>query len=193
MTVFFRACALSCAVLASATLPPSGARAQVVEPDARAMVLLRALAYERGLARRSDDLRLVVLIGSSGAAARDGRAMKDAFAGLAQRVEVAGRRLRVIPVEHESARETLGAIRSARADVVYVAVGLDEVVGELGGLVASDRRVMICGDPGDVGEGCMMSVERHGRRMRVVMHLRLADAVGKSFDARLLRLSRIVR
>lgn len=193
MTVFLRACALACALLASATLFPSGARAQAVEPSARAMVLLRALAYERGLARGSDELRLVVLIGSSGAAAQDGRAMQEAFVALARRVQVAGRRLRVIPVEHEGARETLGAIRSARADVVYVARGLERAVSELGGLVASDRRVMICGDPGGVGDGCMMSVERHGRRMRVVMHLRLADAVGKSFDARLLRLSRIVR
>lgn len=163
------------------------------DPDVRAAILLRAMAYERGLAGERGELRILVIGGRSGTSAADARGMTSALRQLSSQVRVAGRTLSVSAAPYEDARSTLAAIRARRADVVYVARDLGDAVSDLAGPLGADGRIMMCGDPSAVGQGCLLSVERNGSRMRVVIHLRLADAIGKRFDARLLRLSRVVR
>lgn len=167
--------------------------AQAVPAELRAAILLRAVAYERNLAGGDGAVPMLVVRGSSGSAAADGRAMENALQALAARVRVAGRPLQIRGIELESPQQVASVASQIDAQIVYLPTGLEAYVRPLAGLLGRQRRMLACGDPSGVTEGCVLSVEAGEPRARVVIHLRLAQALGLHFDARLLQLSRIVR
>lgn len=180
-------------VLIGGALLPARSEAQDVAPQLRATILLRTLAYESHTAGGSGQLVFAVVGAPSGRSARDAAAMLDALRTLARRVTVADRRVRVVSVTHQSAARTASALDAAGADVVYVATGTSGLSAALSGAHRSRGRVVLCGDPGDVSNGCVLSVETAGRGSRPVVNVGHARRAGLEFNARVLRLSRVVR
>src|SRR5690349_13310674 len=86
----------------------------------RAAILLRAMAYERGLATKHDDLRIAVLQGAPGEAGEEGALMRGAFDGLATSVKVAGRKLVLVNVSYGGDDGALASLQAVHADLVYV-------------------------------------------------------------------------
>ena len=155
--------------------------AQEVPIPLRAAVLLRALAYEKGFANDATPAKIVVA-GTGKATAE----IAGVTAALTQLAKGGNREIAVVKHEREAVDDTL---RSLGADVIYVATGSNAVL-------AAARRsdsLVVCGDPHDVGKGCVLSVESAGKSSRLVIDLTEADRKGLRFDARILRLSRVIR
>ena len=159
-----------------------------VAPDLRAAILLRAIAYERGFSGADGPAVLAVVGSATGIAANDATDMVRAFRRLAGRRRVAGRQVRVVRIAHASVAGTRQALASQSVDIVYVAKGLNNVAQQLGG-----SRIVVCGDPGQVGQGCLLGIEAAEQGSRIVIDARAMRRAGLNFDARLLRLARIVR
>jgi hypothetical protein len=150
----------------------------------RAAILLRALQYEKAYAAGSGTATIVVLSGTKGAA--DAAEMVSAMRALGS----AGDKGRPFQVKEMSGDVSADALRAAKPAAVYVALGNEGALSMAAG--AADALVL-CGDPSAVGKGCLLSVEPAGSSSRLVVDLVAAEKAGRTFDARLLRLSRVIR
>ena len=168
---------------------PAVALAQTVPSELRAAILLRALRYERSFASSRDAARVVVVSTSSSGSRSDASAMADAFRKLG-RAQAAGRSLDVREVTISSASEGLSEVRGLSPKVVYVAPGANAISP---GLARLRGTIVLCASGDDVKDGCMMSVEVAGESSRLVIDLPQATRAGLRFDARMLRLARVIR
>jgi hypothetical protein len=165
-------------------LGPALASAQAIPGNLRAAILLRALEYEKVFASSKDPALLLVLTGPGGA--RDGAEMTAALKQLAQ--AGAGSR-RVVIDEVKGASSTDDLMKRAPA-VLYVADGNEAA---LSSLEAIPKAIVLCGNPNAVGKGCMLSVEPFGTSSRLVVDTAAAGKKGLTFDARMLRVARVIR
>ncbi len=168
-------------------LLPKIAIPELVTINIRAVILLRALRYERGFASGDGEAKLVVVAAASGTSARDAAGMEVAFRHLA-RSGVAGRPVKIERLTFNSAAETLAELRRRKPQVVYVAhqsanPGLKELPRGTISLCAGSENMM---------NGCVLTVEIARRKPRIVVHLRDARRAGLSFDSRLLRMVRLI-
>jgi len=167
--------------------------AALVPSPLRAAILARSAGYERGFSERSGPAVLAVVMGKSGAAADDGRAMVGVFNKLLKDTRLGGRQARVIQITHDSVPKTVDELKSQRAEIVYFASGLESMVSSVPAHEGEIRRILVCANGSDVGVGCTLGVELDGDKPRLVLNLKQANATGLRFDPGLLRLARIVR
>lgn len=165
----------------------------MVPVDLRATILVRGLAYERNLATETGALKLVILGEASGSSSRDAVAFDTKVRSLAERFTVGARAIRSRRVTFVNPAQAMTAIREYDADAVYLAAGLESAASSLGDRLISDGRLLMCGSSTAVGRGCALSVEVHDNRPRLVVDLDRARRAGRNFDARLLRLARVVQ
>jgi hypothetical protein len=165
-------------------LVPGLALAQAIPSNLRAAILLRALEYEKVFASNKDAALLLVLTGPGGA--RDGSEMAVALKQLAQ----AGAGSRKVVVDEVKGESTSADLMKRAPAVLYVAEGNEAV---LASLEAIPRAIVLCGNPNAVGKGCMMSVEPFGTSSRLVVDTAAAGKKGLTFDARMLRVARVIR
>jgi hypothetical protein len=177
-------------VLTASTLALAGAR---VPAPLRGAIVIRSAGYERTFSERSGTAVIAVVVGRSGASAEDGRTMAGVFGKLVDDAQVAGRKAKVVQVVHENAGKTAEELKSQRAEIVYFASGLENLVKEIPGEAAGVRRILVCADGEDVGVGCTIGVELANDKPRLVLNLKQANAVGLRFQPEFLRLARIVR
>ncbi len=162
----------------------------LVPVSLRSAIIIRSAGYERGFAERSGGAVLVVISGKSGASADDGRAMAGA---LGKANQIGGRGTRVVQLTHESSGKTVADLRSQRAEIIYVAEGLEAVVKDIPGQEGGISRIIVCANGADVGVGCTLGVELADDKPRIVLNLKQANAAGLRFQPEFLRLARIVR
>lgn len=174
---------LLCVCIFAWLLPPV-ALAQTVPSKLRAAILLRALQYEKVFASESSTAVIVVLAGAKGAA--DGADMAKIMRQLAEGATGS----RKIRVEELSGEVSADALRRTNPAAIYVAEGNE---GVLSIAASAGSAIVLCADPGSVGKGCMVAVEAAGSSSRLVVDLAGAEKKGRTFDARLLRLSRVIR
>ena len=155
--------------------------AQEVPVALRTAILLRALAYEKGFASGSERAKIVVV--GAGKASSE---VAGVSAAISQLTESGGRKISVIKHAQDLTDE---ALKGLEADVVYVAAGSDASLA----VARRSKLVVLCGNPRDVGKGCVLSVESAGRSSRLVIDLNEAERKGLRFDARMLRLARVIR
>jgi hypothetical protein len=158
--------------------------AQAIPSNLRAAILLRALEYEKVFASNKDPAMLLVLSGSGGA--HDGAEMTAALRQLAQ----AGAGSRKVVVDEVKGESTTADLMKRAPAVLYVAEGNEAA---LGALDAIPRAIVLCGNPSAVGKGCMLSVEPFGTSSRLVVDTAAATKKGLTFDARMLRVARVIR
>ncbi|MDF3065497.1 MAG: hypothetical protein K0R38_1098 [Polyangiaceae bacterium] len=159
----------------------------------RSAIIVRSAGYERNFNERSGDAVLAVVVGKSGSAADDGRAMAETFVKLLRETRIGTRKARVITITHESNNRTNEELSNARAEIVYLSNGLESLAGGIPGESGGVKRILVCADGADVALGCTLGVELEGDKSRIVLNLKQANAAGLRFDSGLLRLARIVR
>jgi hypothetical protein len=163
-------------------LGASLAHAQAIPSNLRAAILLRALQYEKVFASSSETALVVVLVGSG---SRDGTEMTAALKQLAS----AGAIPRKVSVEEVREANTPD-LQKKKPAVLYVAEGNEAALGAAAGVAGA---LVLCGDPNVVGKGCVLSVEAAGSSSRLVIDLATASKKGFTFDARMLRVARVIR
>jgi hypothetical protein len=159
----------------------------------RSAIIVRSAGYERNFNERSGDAVFAVVAGKSGTSADDGRAMAETFSKLLRETRVGTRKARVITVTHESNSRTNEELANARAEIVYLASGLESLAAGIPAQAGGVKRILVCANGADVGVGCTLGVELDGDKSRIVLNLKQANAAGLRFDSGLLRLARIVR
>lgn len=159
----------------------------------RSAIIVRSAGYERNFNERSGDAVLAVVVGKAGPAAEDGRAMAETFAKLLRETRVGTRKARVITITHDTSSRTNEELSNARAEIVYLANGLESLAAGIPGESGGVKRILVCANGEDVASGCTLGVELTGDKSRIVLNLKQANAAGLRFDSGLLRLARIVR
>jgi hypothetical protein len=172
------------AALVAALCLPATVLAQTVPATLRAAILLRSLQYEKSFVTGAGEATLLVLGGAKGD--------KDASEVLAPMKQLAGSNAagRGLKIERAAGDGTADEVQKRAATVVYVATGGEHVLAELAPLKGV---VILCGDPAFVGKGCLLSVESAGSTSRLVIDVAGAEKAGLRFDARMLRLARVIR
>jgi hypothetical protein len=176
-------CWLACVAVVLPLLAPA-ARSQGIPSNLRAAILLRALQYEKTFASASEAASLLVLSGPGGA--RDGAEMTAAMRQLAQ----AGAVSRKLSIEELRDQASAAEVQKRAPAVLYVAEGNEEALAVA---AAVPRAIVLCGNPSAVGKGCMLSVEVFGSSSRLVVDTTAATKKGLTFDARMLRVARVIR
>jgi len=181
-----RTLALALALVGLA-LPVLGSAA-AIPAQLRAAILLRALRYEAGFARGRDAVNLVVIGRQSSSS--DAQAMTQNFTQLGNS-DAAGRPVRVTMALVAADTDAAARVTATHAKIVYVAAGSESMLGRLSGLPSGT--IVLCADGASVGSGCVLGVEQAGQQSRLVVDLGRATSAGLTFDARMLRLARVVR
>jgi hypothetical protein len=159
----------------------------------RALIVLRMLAYDRGLATRSPGSEVVVFIVAGpdkrGRAERD--TWRDGFA-LLPKVKVGGRPVRAVPIDYEDAAKLDALAARQHPAAMIVTEGL---AGEADALrrVAGTRQVIAVSlREAEVRNGYAIGLIAGDRRDEIAINLEAARAEGARFGAGLLQLARIV-
>lgn len=171
-------------MLASVLIFPALVHAQSIPAALRAAILLRSLQYEKTFASGSGEATLLVLNGSGGA--KDGGEVLGPF----KQIAASGAAGRSLKVESSNSDAAADETKKRAPAVIYVASGNE---GALADLAKVRGVVIMCGDPALVGRGCLLSVESAGSASRLVVDLGRAEKAGLKFDARMLRLARVIR
>jgi hypothetical protein len=158
--------------------------ADTIPVNLRAAILLRALSYEKVFASSTSSAVIVVLGGTQGA--RDAAEMAAAL----QKLGNAGASSRKLVVEEIRGDAAAADLTHLGAAAVYVADGNEAALPVATSLPGA---IVLCGNPSGVGKGCMLSVEPSGRSSRLVVDLGAASKKGFTFDARMLRVARVIR
>jgi hypothetical protein len=163
---------------------PALAAAQSIPSNLRAAILLRALQYEKVFASSQATATLLVLSGAAGG--KDGAEMAAALRQLAQ----AGAAARKVVIDEVRGESSAAELAKRAPTVLYVAEGNEQALGVA---AAVPGAIVLCGDPGAVGKGCILSVEPFGSSSRLVVDTAAASKKGLTFDARMLRVARVIR
>ena len=142
------------------------------------------MAPTSGFASESSTAVIVVLPGTKGVA--DATEMVEVMRKLTE----GGSGSRKIRVDQMTGEVNADALRRSNPAAIYVAQGNE---GALPVAAAAGNAIVLCADPGSVGKGCLVAVEADSGSSRLVVDLAGAEKKGRTFDARLLRLSRVIR
>jgi hypothetical protein len=156
----------------------------------RAAIIMRTAGYERGIAGRTGKAVIVSITGKSGASEDDGRSVA---AALGKMTQIGGRATLVVQITHESLTKTVSELQRQRAEVIYIANGLEWLVKDIPGKDGGISRIIVCANGADVGVGCTLGVELADDKPSIVLNLKQANAAGLRFQPEFLRLARIVR
>ncbi len=159
----------------------------------RSAIIVRSIGYERTFTQRRGEAVFAIVMSNSPDSLQDGGAVRDAMTQLIAGADVAGRRVKIVEVRHDSVEKTAERLAAVGAEVVYLAQGLESIAGRLPVSSAGRGRISVCADGGDVEKGCVLGVELNGDKPRLVLNLAQTNAAKLAFDSRLLRLARIVR
>jgi len=179
--------------LGATTLAAAAWAASLVPPPLRAAIIVRSSGYERGFVERGGEAVLAVVAAKSGPSAEDGQAVAGVLQNLLAENKIAGRKVRVLQITHQTVEKTVEALKEQDAEIVYFAAGLEDIIKNVPSQSGSTKRILVCADGADVQAGCAIGVELAGERPRLVLNLEQANNAGLRFEPDFLRLARIVR
>ncbi|MFT3914029.1 MAG: YfiR/HmsC family protein [Anaeromyxobacteraceae bacterium] len=161
-----------------------------VPPDARALLLLRVLGYDRTLADRCGD-EVIVAVGWS-AGDEDARdALVEALRSAAARFQVAGHRVRAVPLRL-GPPEPAQRAREAHACVLVLAGPTPGDPAALGREAAAARLLTVADERAGVAQGLALGFVRVDGRARVLVNVAAARAAGAELDAALFTVAEAV-
>jgi hypothetical protein len=184
-------CLFSCLLLVGSA-PLSAARAEPVSVGFRAAILIRALGYEHHAAASSEDFKLVVVGATQGPGLVDGRTMFETFSGLSHRLRIGKRSIQVVSLIHRDLGATRAQLERLAPHGVYFASGLERVASSSAEVLRAVGAVTMCADGAELAEGCVLGVQATEEGSVLVIHLGQSRRAGLSFDARMLRLARVL-
>jgi hypothetical protein len=164
-----------------------------VPSTAQALILTRALAYDRNLQRRAGtEVRIAVLLRAGDPASeKDAERVFTAFAALRVH-KLQGLRLQVVKLDATD----LGALQRTLVrddvDAMYVASGLEASVAMLSKLAREVGITTMASESQYVYDGLALGVFVRDNRPTVLLNRTAAEAEGAAFAAGLLGVARLV-
>ena len=189
-----RVIALGVVLAALLGLLPGRAAAEDPQPSQQALLLLRVLAYDRELKRRSGGERVVVAV-----VFRAGdKASEDAAAKIVRAMEVAAEGATVLgmPVQVVSfpADATLDEkVRMSRAAALYVSPGLEDSLGPLIQVTRRRSVLSLTTRYESVRSGVAVGFVLRTSRISVIVNLPAARAEGVDFESAFLRVAEVIK
>ncbi len=163
-------------------------------PDEEALILTRALAYDRNLrARAGDELTLAVLVraGDSQSLAKAQR-VHASFRGL-EKHTVQGLPFRAVLVEYSNPTQFKNVVTQYDIDVVYIADGMSQALSTITALARAQKFSTLGAEVDYVREGGLcLAVTVYENQPRILLNRAAAEQEGASFGAGLLRLAKMV-
>jgi hypothetical protein len=162
--------------------------------DRRALVMLRALAYDNHLDRRvGDEIHIVIVypVGEDGAA--ESRRWTQAFAKV-RKLKVEGRPVIVTAHAFETAKQLGRTLHDEHAAALVSCDGLGKAIAtpELASVTRANSVLSFSTRESDVAQGLAVGIVPGDGRDEIVVNLEAAAAEGVKFDAGLLQLARKV-
>ena len=164
--------------------------AAAAEPPAKlkALILLRAIAYESGFAGGSGEA-VIAIVGPEGNRGAD--ELHAVFQKISQSATVADRKLHVVRIIGDKGADISAQIKRSKADVVVLGRGVEAVASAV---AAPQGSILVCSDASGVGKGCVLGVGAgDGSGSKLVIDLPRAKAAGLRFNARMLALARVLK
>jgi len=177
--------ALRTVALALSILFSTATRAEPLPPRGQALMVLRVLAFDRGLERRASGAVLVVVAARAGDVAGEGRrdAVVEAIRELSKDTRARG-----LAVEARAVSWDGGSAQSlARAAAVVVVGKLAEQAAEVGQVTRARRVLSIGEDAAAVERGLAVAVFARDARPVIAASMLTARQEGVSFEPSFLR------
>ncbi|MBI5497040.1 MAG: YfiR family protein [Deltaproteobacteria bacterium] len=164
--------------------------------EVRSVLLLRVLAYDRGLPARATGPGIPILLleaaGDSASRAECAQ-FETALTQLGGKVTVAGRPVHVARAVFTDAAALGKALDTHKPAVLYVCVGMGPHLADVAGVTRQRRIPSATGQQPYVAAGLGFGLVEKDNRPRVVVNLPVCRAEGADFDAALLTLAEIIR
>ena len=184
---------LGLAVALLAALPPPLPSQAEVPEALQAVILAKALTFDRALANRSGDTLVIVVLEQRSVpeSRRAAQAIASGFAAP-DLATIAGIPTVVLVVEVEPGASLVARLTSVHANVVYVGPlrGIDPA--DVAGAVREAGALAMSGVEAHVIAGVPLGVGMRRGRPIVLVNLRAAQAARADFSAQLLRLAHVV-
>lgn len=184
--------AITITALALLAVLPRRAGADVA--DKQALVVLRVLAYDRLLARRSGDAVVIGVVRDDGdtASRRAARDMARSLRASSKGLTVAGKSIKVVEI---AAGELFpDRLRDLDVTAAVVVPGLDDEIADVASAAAA-QPCLTFGPSGYVGRGVAVGLgtDDDRRRIKISIDLPAARAQGARLSAELLRIAHVVK
>lgn len=177
------------AVCALLLLPSISSAQELAPADLSAKLLLRALAYDRGLkARASADL-VVAVLSRAGDPAQDASGFVEALKGLGN-VTVQELPVRVVSFTAATGAEAAAHVGTTKAQVLYVGQGFEGDAAVVQAAAARAQALTTYRAPGYVDAFALGVVPKDGKP-KIMIKLAAAKESGADLDAQLLRLAQV--
>jgi hypothetical protein len=165
-----------------------------VPVDRQALILTRALAYDRELrVRAGDDLLIAVLAKPGhGASAEMSGAFSKALRDMGH-VKVQGLVLRGTQLAFTGAPALAAAVAAQDVDVLYICAGLEPEVPAIIEVTRKHRIVTIGSREEHLARGATLGVFQFESKPTIVVNFPAAKSEGASFSSDLLRLAKVIR
>jgi hypothetical protein len=185
-----RSPALTALVLIALAGARARARAEEIPPEKRAVILVRALAYDANLKVRAGNNLVLAILGRSGDACA--AAMLRGFTMLGT-PKVAGFPMRMTGLVYTTPDVLAGAITQQGIDVLFLC---DSLQPDLPAVleVARKQQVLTMGSSEEqVSRGATLGVVFQEARASLLVNLGAAKSVGAAFTSDLLRVAKVIR
>jgi ABC-type uncharacterized transport system substrate-binding protein len=165
----------------------------VVPVEVQVVLLCKVLAFDRALASRPGGEIVVGVVYQS--RYRASVEVKEEFLRTATSLgeqHIAGLRVRFVPVELDDATHLAQQLTGLGLDALYVCPLRAVEVSAVSQATRKAQVVSFTGLPSYVHEGLAVGFGVQGDKPQLVVNLKAARAEGADFDARLLKLSRVL-
>lgn len=187
-------------VLVLLPLAPQRARAQELGGQDRRLpvkirlsILLRALAYDRNLAKARTAVHVgVVCLKDDKNSEEIGRQVTNqlkAFVGH----RISGMKISVTSIVVGDGETLERTVKAKDINIIYTSAGTDRFFSKIRSLAASRKILVVSGEPHHVRKGAAVVVVQRGEKPRIIVNLKNSKKQGADFDSRLLQLSDVIR
>jgi len=180
-------------LVALAVVVAAQVSAEEVPAPARALILLRVLAYDYQLPKRAGDTVRVAVIYRAGDGRSEAAATETAAAlvDAAQHVSVAGRPVRVTSLPYTDGLDR--ELARAQAAAAYVCPGLSGQAAAIATATQKSQTLTFTDDAESVRAALSVGLVRRGDRAAILVNLVAARAEGADLSAALLRIAEVVK
>ena len=168
------------------------AYASDVDVTRQALVLARALAYDRNLPDRAGATVGIGVLYKTGDHEDSAKKAYESFSALGG-VKVGGLPVEITLVEWHDADTLINGIESGGIDALYVCAGLTDQVEAIKQVSRAKRVLTLASQRSYVEAGMTLGVFENAGEPKLAVNLPASKAEGASFSAELLRLAEVIR
>lgn len=193
-SIVARLTALAFAVAALSFSPV--AQANELPPEKQALLLLRALSFDRALQARTKAAVVVVIAFDPESAPSENsrRVLTVSLETLGRTMEFGGKPVKTVAIPYYDATNFTARLKGQNAVALYVTPGLPDAVHELSGIARAQRLLTFTGSADAVRAGLSIGlVMAADDRPQLMVNLRAAMNEGADLDSAFLRVAEVLR